>query len=93
MSLNAYQYVSSSFESSYHMPFMFLMWNQIVTLVQNISMRLVDQVNVTDPFARSLRQRIVVESGRLLFNFGSSLLALGHATSRISMGDTQVCNI
>ncbi|KAG7550264.1 hypothetical protein ISN45_Aa06g010630 [Arabidopsis thaliana x Arabidopsis arenosa] len=42
----------------------------------NISMLLVDQVNVTDPSARRLRQERVVESGSLLCNLGSSLLAL-----------------
>ncbi|EFH49755.1 hypothetical protein ARALYDRAFT_487940, partial [Arabidopsis lyrata subsp. lyrata] len=41
----------------------------------NISMLLVDEVNVTDPSARRLRQERVVESGSLLCNLGSSLLA------------------
>jgi len=54
-------------------------------------MLLVDQVNVTDPSARRLRQERVVESGSLLCHLGSSILALGHGTSRISMGETQVC--
>ncbi|CAH8270746.1 unnamed protein product [Arabidopsis lyrata] len=38
-------------------------------------MLLVDEVNVTDPSARRLRQERVVESGSLLCNLGSSLLA------------------
>ncbi|KAL1202275.1 Ubiquitin-like domain-containing protein CIP73 [Cardamine amara subsp. amara] len=66
-----------------------LLTGEVAESLSSISTMLVDQVNVTDPSARELRQRRVVEIGRLLSNLGSSLITLGRATSRISMGDTQ----
>ncbi|AED91633.1 Ubiquitin-like superfamily protein [Arabidopsis thaliana] len=66
-----------------------LLIGEVAECLSNISMLLVDQVNVTDPSARRLRQERVVESGSLLCHLGSSILALGHGTSRISMGETQ----